>query len=147
MKRLIFLLAILSISIAEIKASTLCGAWEMVPESGAFNERVVMVATLNYLSISVFEKNLYIRSYGGAFEIKDDGKGVQIVELLLEFNDKHPESVGTKVVYKYSRTENEFTLENQLKTNWRRIDSNTDLLPGLWQITAREGKEGQMNEM
>lgn len=147
MKRLIFLLAILSISIAEIKASTLCGAWEMVPESGAFNERVVMVATLNYLSISVFEKNLYIRSYGGAFEIKDDGKGVEIVELLLEFNDKHPESVGTKIMYKYSRTENEFTLENQLKTNWRRIDSNTDLLAGLWQITAREGKEGQMNEM
>lgn len=147
MKKLIFFLAILSISFVKINAGTLRGAWEMVPESGSTNERVVMVATLNYLSISVFEQNLYIRSYGGPFQIIDDNKGGAVVELLLEFNDKHPESVGTKIIYKYSRKENEFTLENQLKTTWRRIDSNQGIMAGLWQITAREGKEGQMTEM
>jgi hypothetical protein len=147
MKKLILFLSILSISFVKIKAGTLRGAWEMVPESSISNERVVMVASFNYLSISVFEKNLYIRCYGGPFQIKDDDKGGAVIELLLEFNDKHSESVGTKIIYKYSRKENEFTLENQLKTTWRRIDSNEGIMAGLWQITAREGKEGQMTEM
>ena len=119
----------------------------MIHESGTSKQRSVMVATINYLSITVFESDQYIRSYGGPFEIKDDKNGGAFIELLLEFNDKHPETVGTKITYKYTRTENEFSLENQLKTTWRRIDSNTGSLVGLWQINAREGKDGQMTEM
>lgn len=123
-------------------AGTLRGAWEMIPESSTSNQRALMIATQKYLSIAVFEKNLYIRTYGGTYEINDSG-----LILTLEFNDKHPESVGTKITYKYTRNDNEFTIENQAKTTWKRLDIGSGVLAGNWQITAREGQDGKMNEM
>ena len=48
--------------------------------------------------------------------------------------------------YKFNRKENQFTLENQLKTTWNRIDTGDGELAGLWQITART-QNGQMVEM
>jgi hypothetical protein len=140
-KTIYYSLVILCVSLQSI-AGTLKGAWEMIPENSSSNQRVVMIATQNYLSISVFEKNLYIRSYGGTYEINDSG-----LTLTLEFNDKHPENVGTKVVYKYSRTGDSFTIENQAKTTWKRIDNGSEALSGNWRITAREGQDGNMNEM
>ncbi len=122
-------------------AGTLRGAWEMQPESNS-TERVVMLATENYLSVSVFEKNTYIRTYGGTYEINDAG-----LTLTLEFNDKHPETVGTKITYKFTRNDNLFTIENQLKTTWKRLDEGKDALSGNWRISARAGQDGQMTEM
>lgn len=122
-------------------AGTLRGAWEMQPESNS-NERAVMIATENYLSIAVFEKNTYIRTYGGTYTIDNNG-----LTLLLEFNDKNPESVGTKITYKYARVDNEFTIENQVKTTWKRLDEGKDALSGNWRISARAGQDGQMTEM
>ena len=138
---ILHLLFILGISLQSL-AGTLQGAWEMLPESSTSNQKVVMIATKNYLSISVFEKNLYIRTYGGTYEINDSG-----LTLTLEFNDKHPETVGTKVTYKYTRNDNIFTIENQAKTTWKRIDDGSETLAGNWRITAREGQDGNMNEM
>ncbi len=123
-------------------AGTLRGAWEMQPESSVSTERAVMIATENYLSIAVFEKNTYIRTYGGTYEINDAG-----LTLTLEFNDKNPETVGTKITYKYARTDNSFTIENQAKTTWKRIDEGKDALSGNWRISARAGQDGQMTEM
>lgn len=91
-------------------AGTLLGSWEMQPESNS-NERAVMIATENYLSISVFEKNIYIRTFGGTYEINDAG-----LTLTIEFNDKNPENVGTKIRYKFTRKINQFTIEDQVKT-------------------------------
>lgn len=122
-------------------AGTLRGAWEMQAESNS-NERAVMIATENYLSIAVFEKNTYIRTYGGTYTIDNNG-----LTLLLEFNDKNPESVGTKITYKYARIDNEFTIENQVKTTWKRLDEGKDALSGNWRISARAGQDGQMTEM
>ena len=142
MKTTIFyLLFILGTSLQSV-AGTLRGAWEMLPENSTSNEKSVMIATQNYLSIAVFEKNVYIRTYGGSYEINDNG-----LTLTLEFNDKHPESVGTKITYKYTRNGDTFSIENQAKTTWKRIDEGSDALAGNWRITAREGQDGKMNEM
>jgi len=142
MKTTIFyLLFFLGIFLQSI-AGTLRGAWEMLPENNTSNERAVMIATQNYLSIAVFEKNVYIRTYGGSYEINDNG-----LTLTLEFNDKNPESVGTKIIYKYTRNDDSFSIENQAKTTWKRIDEGSGALAGNWRITAREGQDGKMNEM
>ncbi len=124
-------------------AGTLKGAWQMQPESSISNERVVMIATENYLSIAVFEAQNYIRTYGGVYSITDAG-----LVLKIEFNDKHPETVGESITYKFNRTEDSFTIENQLKTTWKRIDKNADTpLGGNWRITGREKADGTMGEM
>ncbi|WP_435357219.1 membrane or secreted protein [Emticicia sp. SJ17W-69] len=138
---ILFFLFILGLSIQSI-AGTLQGAWEMLPENNTSNERAVMIATQNYLSIAVFEKNVYIRTYGGLYEINNNG-----LTLTLEFNDKHPESVGTKITYKYIRNGNTFSIENLAKTTWKRIDTGLETLAGNWRITAREGQDGKMYEM
>lgn len=138
---ILFLLFVFGISLQSI-AGTLRGAWEMLPENSTSNERVVMIATQNYLTIAVFEKGAYIRTYGGLYEINDIG-----LTLTLEFNDKHPESVGSKITYKYTRNSNTFSIENQAKTTWKRIDEGSEALSGNWRITAREGQDGKMTEM
>jgi hypothetical protein len=122
-------------------AGTLLGSWEMQPD-GNSGQRVVMIATENYLSISVFEKNIYLRTYGGIYEINDAG-----LTLKVEFNDKNPENIGTKITYNFTRKNNEFTIENQTKTTWKRIDEGKDALSGNWRISARAGQDGQMTEM
>lgn len=144
MKKTIFYLILLLFVALNASAGTLKGAWEMQPESSVSTERVVMIATENYLTVAVFEKNLYIRTYGGVYEINDKG-----LTLKLEFNDKHPETVGTSITYKFSRSENSFTIENQAKTTWKRIDSSpeTAKLAGQWRITGRERADGTMGEM
>lgn len=137
-----FLFLLLTCSInSQSFAGTLRGAWEMQSESNSA-ERAVMIATENYLSVSVFEKNTYIRTYGGTYEINDIG-----LTLTLEFNDKHPETVGTKITYKFTRNDNLFTIENHLKTTWKRLDEGKDALSGNWRISARAGQDGQMTEM
>ncbi len=142
MKTTIFAFFFVLAMVMQSFAGTLRGAWEMQPESSVSNERATMIATENYLSIAVFEKNTYIRTYGGTYTIDDNG-----LTLTLEFNDKHPETVGTKITYKYVRNDNEFTIENQAKTTWKRIDRGSDALSGNWRISARAGQDGQMTEM
>lgn len=144
MKKIIFYSILLLFSVFQVVAGTLSGAWEMQPESNLSKERVVMIATENYLSIAVFEDKNYIRTYGGVYEINESG-----LTLKMEFNDKYPESVGTSVTYKYKRTSDTFTIENQAKTTWKKIDSASDSAPlsGNWRITAREKADGAMGEM
>jgi hypothetical protein len=146
MKNKLFYTFLIAISAIQSFAGTLRGAWEMSPDSDHMSQRAIMVATSNYLSITVFEKNSYIRSYGGKYEIKEAGNGT-VLELSLEFNDKHSETVGTKITYQYTRKGDVFTIENQIKTTWKRIDEGAEALAGNWQITARAGQDGQMNEM
>lgn len=123
-------------------AGTLRGAWQMQSENNSTEERAVLVATINYLTITVFEKNTYIRAYGGPYTIGD-----KMLQLHLEFNDKHPETVGSTVTFKYLRNnEAEFSIENQLKTTWKRIDYIGNL-DGLWRITGRANEAGEMGEM
>jgi hypothetical protein len=146
MKKKLFYTFLIAISAIQSFAGTLRGAWEMAPDSDHMSQRAIMVATSNYLSITVFEKNDYIRSYGGTYEIKEAANGA-VLELSLEFNDKHSQTVGTKIIYKYYRNGPTFTIENELKTLWVQIDEGSGDLAGNWQITARAGQDGQMNEM
>jgi hypothetical protein len=141
MKTTFFSIFIVLIMAVESFAGTLLGSWEMQPD-GNSSERAVMIATENYFSISVFEKNIYIRTYGGIYEINDAG-----LTLKVEFNDKNTENIGTKITYKFTRKNNEFTIENQAKTTWKRIDEGKDALSGNWRISARAGQDGQMIEM
>jgi len=141
MKTTFFSIFIVLTMAIESFAGTLLGSWEMQPESNS-SERSVMIASENYLSISVFEKNIYIRTYGGTYEINDAGLTVKV-----EFNDKNPENIGTKINYKFTRKNNQFTIENQAKTTWKRIDEGKDALSGNWRISARAGQDGQMTEM
>jgi len=141
MKTTFFSIFIVLTMAIESFAGTLLGSWEMQPESNS-RERSVMIASENYLSISVFEKNIYIRTYGGTYEINDAGLTVKV-----EFNDKNPENIGTKINYKFTRKNNQFTIENQAKTTWKRIDEGKDALSGNWRISARAGQDGQMTEM
>jgi hypothetical protein len=141
MKTTFFSVIIVLIMAIESFAGTIFGSWEMQPD-GNSSERAVMIATENYFSISVFEKNIYIRTYGGIYEINDAG-----LTLKVEFNDKNPENIGTKITYKFTRKNNEFTIENQAKTTWKRIDEGKDALSGNWRISARAGQDGQMIEM
>ena len=141
MKTTFFSILIVLVMAVESFAGTLLGSWEMQPD-GNSGQRVVMIATENYLSISVFEKNIYLRTYGGIYEINDAG-----LTLKVEFNDKNPENIGTKITYNFTRKNNEFTIENQTKTTWKRIDEGKDALSGNWRISARAGKDGQMTEM
>jgi len=141
MKTTFFSIFFVLIMAVESFAETLLGSWEMQPD-GNSGQRAVMIATENYLSISVFEKNIYIRTYGGIYEINDAG-----LTLKVEFNDKNPENIGTKITYNFTRKNNEFTIENQAKTTWKRIDEGKDALSGNWRISARAGQDGQMTEM
>ena len=141
MKTTFFSIFFVLIMAVESFAGTLLGSWEMQPD-GNSGQRAVMIATENYLSISVFEKNIYIRTYGGIYEINDAG-----LTLKVEFNDKNPENIGTKITYNFTRKNNEFTIENQAKTTWKRIDEGKDALSGNWRISARAGQDGQMTEM
>jgi hypothetical protein len=141
MKTTFFSILIVLVMAVESFAGTLLGSWEMQPD-GNSGQRVVMIATENYLSISVFEKNIYLRTYGGIYEINDAG-----LTLKVEFNDKNPENIGTKITYNFTRKNNEFTIENQTKTTWKRIDEGKDALSGNWRISARAGQDGQMTEM
>lgn len=142
MKKLFFIFCFFSVFYC--KAGTLQGAWEMLNEENS-KQKVVLIASKEYLSISIFETNQYIRTYGGSYTIIEEA-GQVYLNLKLEFNDKHPETVGEFVKYKFNRKENQFTLENQLKTTWNRIDKGEGKLAGLWQITAR-AQNGQMTEM
>lgn len=141
MKTTFFSIFFVLIMAVESFAGTLLGSWEMQPD-GNSGQRAVMIATENYLSISVFEKNIYIRTYGGIYEINDAR-----LTLKVEFNDKNPENIGTKITYNFTRKNNEFTIENQAKTTWKRIDEGKDALSGNWRISARAGQDGQMTEM
>jgi hypothetical protein len=141
MKTTFFSIFFVVVMAIESFAGTLLGSWEMQPESNS-NERAVMIATENYLSISVFEKNIYIRTFGGTYEINDAG-----LTLTVEFNDKNPKNIGTKITYKFTTKNNQFTIENQVKTTWKRIDEGKDGLSGNWRISARASQDGQMTEM
>ncbi len=70
MKTTFFSIFIVLIMAVKSFAGTLLGSWEMQPD-GNSSERAVMIATENYFSISVFEKNVFIRTYGGIYEIND----------------------------------------------------------------------------
>lgn len=141
MKKLLFIFAMLLSKVTF--GGTIKGAWEMQPESSTSNEKVVMIASEKYLTIAVFEKNVFVRTYGGTYELNNDG-----LILKLEFDSKSKESVGTTVSYKFSRAnENTFSIENQAKTTWKRLDNGKDNLSGYWRITQREGQDGKMNPM
>lgn len=128
----------------EVFAQSLKGGWEMKPESAASTERAVMIATNSYLSITVFEPNNFIRTYGGTYEVKDS-------KLIVkwEFNDKFEEEVGTTTTYDLSFDKQIFTISNKAKTTWKLIDDgkNAASLAGSWRISARENQEGVMSEM
>jgi hypothetical protein len=142
MKKCSLLVLALFLPICWAFGGTLSGAWQMKAEANA-NEKVLMIATQNYLSIAVFEKNVFVRTYGGPYEIGDNG-----LTLTLEFDSKNGNEVGTKTVFKYQRNDDEFTLENLAKTTWQRLDkSSASALAGLWRITAREGQDGAMTQM
>jgi hypothetical protein len=144
MKKLLLTFVFSTILSLSAFCGTLKGAWEMLADAGA-NERVVMIATEKYLSIAVYEQNHFVRTYGGPYDITEAG-----LTLALEFDSKtsNQAQIGTKITYKYSRKENEFTIENLAKTTWKRIDNNKEnLLAGLWQITSRENPDGTMGEM
>lgn len=142
MKTILLIISLVCLNSKPILAGTLRGAWEMVNNSEKTNERVIMIGTLNYVTISVFEKNNYIRTYGGRYTIDNYG-----LKVHFEFDDKHPENVGNEIVYKFIRqNEDNFSIENQLKTSWKRIDK-TGNLDGLWRITSRVNEAGVMTEM
>lgn len=123
-------------------SGTIMGAWQMENDTKASQERAVLVATANYLTVTIFEKNNYIRSYGGTYTI-----GENVLHLKLEFNDKHPKTVGNTLIYKYFRkSDTEFTIEDQLLTSWQKIHASGPL-DGLWRITGRANEQGQFNEM
>ena len=122
-------------------AGTLAGAWEMQADKNS-NERAVMIATQNYLSIAVFEKNLFVRTYGGSYQIKDEK-----LTLTLEYDTKDSSNVGTATVFNYSRTGDKFTLSNLATTNWVRIDEHGhSKLSGLWRFFARVNPDGTTTE-
>jgi hypothetical protein len=145
MKKLFFIFFAIFAIITNLNAGTLRGAWQMLAEPNS-KQKVVMQATIDYLSIAVFEENQYIRSYGGPYSITEEA-GTSYLHLKLEFNDKQPEMVGEAIKYKLDRMENEFSIDNQLKTNWKRIDLAQGELAGLWRITARANASGEMAEM
>lgn len=136
--------AFLALFCTKVFAQSLKGGWEMQSESSVTNEKVVMIATKNYLSIAVFESKNYIRTYGGTYEIKDS-------KLIIkwEFNDKNKDEVGTSTSYDLKIDNNSFTIKNLVATSWKRIDAGNSpsTLAGSWRITARENQEGVMSEM
>jgi hypothetical protein len=130
---------------AAVLAGSLNGAW-LMQFNLASSQTVVMTASQHYMVVVVYEQNNYIRTYGGAYQIKEIN-GQSFVELTLEFNDKHPETVGNILNYKYERQGDSFSIENTLKTNWQRIISSEDALAGLWQIRERQNANGEIVKM
>jgi hypothetical protein len=123
-------------------AGTLKGAWEMSPTAST-TERAVMIVSDKYLSISVFEKNTYVRTYGGTYTLENEKLTVK-----WEFNDKHKEEVGQSTTFKFVRNDDKtFSMENLAKTIWKRLDTGRENLAGYWRITQREGQDGKMNAM
>lgn len=144
MKLLLTIFASLTLFYSQVFAQTLKGSWEMQSESSVNNERAIMIATKNYLSIVVFEPKNYIRTYGGTYELKDS-------KLIVkwEFNDKYKDEVGTTTIYDLNIDNNSFSIKNLVATSWKRIDAGNSpsSLAGSWRITARENQEGVMSEM
>lgn len=132
MKKLFLFCTLLLASIGLVKAADApVGAWKSV----AGNVTSVLLVTQNWFTITEYNQQNFISSYGGTW--KDVGNGE--VAVTVHFNTANASQVGQS-------SNTPVSMQNgKLITNgpggaqqWTRIDEANGPLAGSWQITSRE---------
>lgn len=116
------------------------GTWEI---SNGDDRKVLMIRD-NYFSISHFNVNTkqFFHSFGGTFQF--DG---QKATVLIEFDTKKTNNIGTKHVVPFVNTIDKLTFSLlDYGTAWKQTDKGDAALAGNWRISGRmEG--GNMNSI
>src|SRR5690606_20252018 len=125
----IMIFPLLSFQLFAQDNSSLNGAWH----SQNSKQESVLLFQDGYFTQTVYTGKEFLLSYGGPYEVN----GKQI-DILIEFNSKDKEEVGTQLKSDYSLNDNELSLHLKGgKSVWTRLDSSAAPLVGVWQITDR----------
>jgi len=91
-----------------------------------------------YSSHIEFEKDTYIRTWGGPFKLSEDG-----ISIKVEYDDASQEAIGKEKIMQIQIKENKIIHEGIV---YQREKINDQALDGLWRITGRMN-ENKMSEI
>ena len=117
-------------------AQSLKGAWE-----NKENDKISLIlATDNYLTVSTYESNKFVETWGGKYE-----NGVtNEVFVEVEFHSNNPAIVNSSQSFNFSLKKKHLEFNDKKFT---KIDQKDNALTGLWRITSRANVEGVLEEM
>lgn len=131
------LLSFLCLVTFQATSQTLAGGWK----NTAGDQTTLILATGNYISITEYKPEEFLKTWGGRYEMQKGGS----VHIRVEFNSADPSQVGTQQSFNYK------TKKKALEFNgvtFNRVDANAqNALTGLWMITGRANAQGVINKM
>ena len=132
-----FLVLILSFFTFQSFAQTLEGGWKTIDG----DKTTLILATADYISITEYKPNEFIKTWGGKYETQKSGQ----IYINIEFNSADESMVTTQQTYNFKIKKKELDFNNQ---SFQRVDASAkNDLTGLWVITGRANAEGEMSKM
>ena len=120
--------------------SSLAGTWRVQEPSGA---TVMLTIADGYLVQTTYASSRFIATKGGPYEQKGDQ-----LNLLSEFDTADSSRVSQSDQYRVSLRGGQLTLTSPVgNQTFERVDESPTSLTGLWRITGRADKAGQVTPM
>ncbi len=121
----------------QASSQSLAGGWKH-HESG---KTTLILATDGYISITEYQPDTFLKTWGGKYEMQKGGA----VHIGVEFNSADPSMVGTQQSF-MTKTKKKALEFNGI--SFTRADAEAqNALTGLWVITGRANAQGEINKM
>jgi hypothetical protein len=120
----------------KIQAQGLKGAWEAVDA----NQTTLIIATESYITVSKFEANQFMSTWGGKYTLGVTNE----VFIEVDFHSSNPDIVNSSQSYNMEIKKRGLEFDG---SKFKKISADDNKLTGLWRITARANKEGAMEEI
>lgn len=118
-------------------SQTLAGGWKNT-DAG---KTTLILATGNYISITEYQPDAFLKTWGGKYEVQKGGS----VHIHVEFNSDDPSMVGTQQSYMVKTKKKGLEFNG---TTFNRADAQAqNALTGLWVITGRANAQGGISKM
>jgi hypothetical protein len=132
-----FLVLLLSLFSVQSFAQTLEGGWKTTDG----DKTTLILATNDYISITEYKPNEFIKTWGGKYEVQKSGQ----VYINIDFNSADESMVTTQQTYNFKTKKKALDFNNQ---SFQRVDASAkNALTGLWVITGRANAQGEMSKM
>ncbi|MCD8539602.1 MAG: membrane or secreted protein [Leadbetterella sp.] len=131
------ILSLFCLIIFRTSAQTLAGGWE----NNGPDKATLILATGNYISITEYKPDAFLKTWGGKYEIQKGGS----IYISVEFNSADPSLVGTQQSYNF-KTRKKALEFNGITFSRVGVDAENELT-GLWVITGRANPQGEISQM
>ncbi len=138
-------LVILILSILDVVAQNLSGAWKLVNVNGKpFADECIRIYSETYFMFATHKTDgAFVNAGGGTY----NANGKEFTEVL-DFSYSDSAQVRKHLTYSFSLNDGELTISakeggNKLKETWKKVDDGSTALNGAWRFGARVNDEGE----